>query len=472
MRLIRLTSPDQEAVGEFENLFPDIRVKPQSKIGLLSASLPLSLKKILIDANSNTIGFKTSGAGVNPDAYAVLTDGYYNNGELLAELNKQLNYALLITRPSDIGFQWNCQLDSTNHLDIQYRRSPYQKWNPPVRNENNINNAAGTFTATVAPVGYNTYIYTSQDFINTCGIFRCTVLNTGGFIMGLFQERADSTLLGPGDMFYGIGINVTNERYTFINDKIQYEYTPNTVALINDVVSIELSGGEIHLNVYRANNLLINLGTYPLDITESYKTGIALREALSSVNKVKWNADPREKQTLTGITMETYTDLDTEHNVEDFNLDFVNEPIVGAIPGPPPNPGARWVLLSFYTYTIRDILGFTKVRYRSQLNKHTFKSNNSLDSSNTPNSVVIELPSMSLESYDGKTSQRRNIVAVIPTLSQINNRLTFYAQNPIMLDMNNDHEFNIRKLSCRILDLDDTLLLLEKPGAEITLLIS
>jgi len=473
MRLIRLVSPNQEAIGEFENLFSsDIKVKHKSKIGLLSASLPLSLKKIIIDANTNTIGFRTSGRSLTPVSYAVLTNGYYTNGELLTELNKQLNYALLITRPSDIGFQWNCQLDSTNHLNIQYRRASYQVWNPPARNENNMDNtaAAGTFTPAVAPVGYNTYIYTSRDLINSCGIFRCTVRNTGSFIMGLFQNREDPTLLSPTDFYYGIGIN--NGKYSYLYNNVQTDYTPNTAPLLNDVVSIELSGGEILLNVYRANNLLINLGAYPLDNTESYKTGISLIQPASSVNNVRWNPDPRQTETLTGVTMETYNELDTENNVDDFILNFADEPTVGAIPGPPNNPGARWVLLRFSTIDIRNALGFSKSIHRTQLNRHTFKGNNSLDSSNTPNSVVIELPSLSLDSYDGKTSQRKNIIAVIPTLNQVNNRLTFYAQNPIMLDMNNDHEFNIRKISCRILDLDDAVLLLEQPGAEITLLIS
>jgi len=231
-------------------------------------------------------------------------------------------------------------------------------------------------------------------------------------------------------------------------------------------------GGEIQLNMYRSNNLLINLGEYPLDVTESYKTGISLIQTASSVNTVRWNPDPRQTETLTGVTMETYNELNTENNVDDFILNFADEPTVGAIPGPPPNPGARWVLLRFSTTSIRDALGFSKSIHRTQLNRHTFKGNNSLDSSNTPNSIVIELPSLSLDSYDGKSSQRKNIIAVIPTLNQVNNRLTFYAQNPIMLDMNNDYEFNIRKISCRILDLDDAVLLLEQPGAEITLLIS
>jgi len=468
MRLIRLVSPNKEAVGEFQNLFPDIRVKPQSKIGLLSASLPLSQKRIVINTSQNKLLFKTIDSEAN-FTEVTLDDGYYNNGEIVEELNNKLNYALSSTRNSNMGFQWNCLLDKTNRLEIQFRRGAYIPWIVPNGNVHNITiTAGGRYTPTIAPTGDNTFAVSSKHFINSCGVFRLKIKTTNDFIMGLFQEQADDTLLSATDMFYGIGIGSGN--YTYISNKVTFILGTPVPATIDDIISIDLSEGSFNFNVYRGGNLLATIVSFPLDVKESYKTGITLQNVISSVDTIRWNPDPRQSETVDGVTMETYTDIDTENNVHDYHLDF-SEPVLGAIPTPS-NRKNRWMRLNFNSDEIMKMLGFAVLRHRSQLLKHTFKATNPLDDSNTPNSVVIELPNLSLESYDGQTSQRRNILSIIPTLAQSNNRLTFYAPTPIMLSMNNDREFNLRQLSCRILDLNDTVLLLEQPGAEITLLIS
>jgi len=468
MRLIRLVSPNKEAVGEFQNLFPDIRVKPQSKIGLLSASLPLSHKKIEIEVNNNTIGFKT--ADTEPTfSQAILDNGYYNNGEITDHITKKLNYALSSTKVSNMGFQWNCILDKTNRLEIQYRRGEYLTWEAPITNRKNVKtNSSGTIYSTLAaPTGDNSFAFSSLSLINSCGVFRLRAKTTNKIIMGLFQEQASDLLLSASDLNYGIGINGGN--YFHIFNKVEIAPTVAVPAVNNDTLCILLSEGSINLDVYRNDNLLVTLASYPIDLKESYLTGFTLQATATTVDTIRWNPDPRQIQTLDGVTMETDNDMNTENNVENYHLDF-NELAVGTIPTPI-NKTNRRVTLKFYEEEFIQKLGFATLTYKSQLMKHTFRAFNSLDNTTTPNSVIIELPNISLESYDGQTSQRRNIVCIIPTLTKIDNRLIYNASTPIMLNMNNDHEFNLRQVSCRILDLDNELLLLSTPGAEITLLI-
>jgi hypothetical protein len=65
--------------------------------------------------------------------------------------------------------------------------------------------------------------------------------------------------------------------------------------------------------------------------------------------------------------------------------------------------------------------------------------------------LLIELPNLSMESYDGALSKQRPVIAYIPSLEVKNNELVYNAINPVMIDMNNAHAFNLNRVSVRLL---------------------
>jgi len=79
-----------------------------------------------------------------------------------------------------------------------------------------------------------------------------------------------------------------------------------------------------------------------------------------------------------------------------------------------------------------------------------------------------------LNSYDGLTSTRRNIVAIIPNqVSSSSEKLLYSVPNPIMLDIDNLYEMNLNSIRARIMSGDDAGSLLEvNDRIELTFLIS
>ena len=65
--------------------------------------------------------------------------------------------------------------------------------------------------------------------------------------------------------------------------------------------------------------------------------------------------------------------------------------------------------------------------------------------------MLVEIPSLTMESYDGSLNKRRPIIAYIPSLEILNNELTYSAVNPIMIDINNVNPILLNHIKVRIL---------------------
>ena len=69
---------------------------------------------------------------------------------------------------------------------------------------------------------------------------------------------------------------------------------------------------------------------------------------------------------------------------------------------------------------------------------------------NLSDSFVVQLLSLKLDSYDGLTGQRENILAVIPQ-SDNDNRLLYTPPYPVFLDIDNNQPLSIRNIRARVL---------------------
>ena len=125
MKLIKLSSPTS---GEFENLFnTDILIEPNSKVGLVSASVQLSDKTITIDSTNNLLEFRTQkkDGAVDRVYYDVnIETGFYTQTSFLKELTRAMNSALNNDVETSATIQWRCVMDGDN-LVMEMRRGAY-----------------------------------------------------------------------------------------------------------------------------------------------------------------------------------------------------------------------------------------------------------------------------------------------------------------------------------------------------------
>jgi hypothetical protein len=72
---------------------------------------------------------------------------------------------------------------------------------------------------------------------------------------------------------------------------------------------------------------------------------------------------------------------------------------------------------------------------------------------NLSDSFVVQLLSLKIDSYDGLTGGRENVLAVIPE-SDNAARLLYTPPYPLFLDLNNNKPLSIRNFSARVLRND------------------
>jgi len=466
--MLRLVAPSS-VVGEYTHIMnEDIIVKKNSKIGLLNCALPLSVKKIVLDATNNKIQFKVRKTGVLRDVF--LTPGNYNNEEFVDLLNKHLNSALdFRTIPSDGGFQHNFEINDDGKLEWQIARVYLESTVFPVANikDLTITGATRIIKRSNASADFKAFAFTDEFFIGSCGTYRCKLLALGLLIFGLSNEQADPTIMNPTDYEHGIYINIVTGLYQYIYDGKLYDTT--VVPTINDILSFDLNLGALEYNIYRADVLFETLHTVvDFDFDLQLNAAVSLHDNAGSISKCQWTKDPFMETTSDGVGYDSKINKKT--NVKNYN-NMTEVEALGAIPTPSNRHATRQFTYNFPQPKLATMCGFTILTKSTSLNEHAFVATNALDDSNTPANVIIELVNIPLETYDSRTHKRRNIVAIIPSLSLQNNKLVYDASPPIMLNMNNKYELNMREVSVRVLNIQDELLLLESPGAEITLLI-
>ena len=84
--------------------------------------------------------------------------------------------------------------------------------------------------------------------------------------------------------------------------------------------------------------------------------------------------------------------------------------------------------------------------------------------------LLVELPNLPMQSFDGALSKQRPVIAYIPSLEVKNNELVYNAIHPIMIDMNNAHAFNLNRVQVRLLTSSSSTVAIE--GASIVVVLS
>ena len=443
MKLIKLSS---DTSGEFENIFnTDIKVKPFSKIGLLSASVPLSSEIINIDNSNDQFEMRTQQNHL-PMYDVKIEEGNYTEPAFELELQRALNTALNHTVETSSTPQWKVQFltptsDTGRYLSLDFRRGKLDQdvidTSLSVSNNLTFSEVDDTFTKSSIGSDWGAFGITNGFFTNGCGesSFTVDVAATTKFAFGLLAEPTapGTTVLNPSDYDYCV-YSIEGEANYFFQSKGEEAVDTGVVQVDGVNVYATLSLGKlifyINISSTGAEHTLATITDWTY--TTNYHLAFNIRTTGGVIDKLEWDPDP----------FFTYVD--------------------GVLLNHP--PGNVYGGLLGQTQGIAEITFKSKARTGTYMGFHdpgysmkaaglswNLVAEESLREAVSFTDLLIELPNLSMESYDGALSEQRPVIAYIPSLEVKNNELVYNAINPVMIDMNNAHAFNLNRVSVRLL---------------------
>jgi hypothetical protein len=452
MKLLRLVSPKSQGLttSEWTNYFNDnFILKPQSKIGLLNASIPINNQNIVIDAANDTFEFKTADSA---DTNTVqLPNKTYDTQGFIDELTRSVHRKLNFRQPSDIGFHFATSVAEEtdgNHIVLSIARNKAERMKTLTNANITISPDGNTISKTTTTTDDKSFLYSSLPMLFSCSYLRTSVVVRGTMRLGL-TASFEGSLSFPDTLFkYAIGINGTgvNAKYVFQDETKNFVETSVGVNT-QDVISLDIYGGRIWYNIYRGANLLTTLHSMPIDTLDKLNAVVVLIHPDVQCSLPQLIYDPRFKVIEDDIIFEEYSSQSYIYKHTEQLADSL-----GAIPSAPTTLTNSIFTLTFTDTGLREVMGFASgsIKYKGEYT--TFKASSSVNELVLPKNLIVELQDLYLDTMDAGLGKRRNILAIIPQLTVRENNLIYECTStPIMLDLFNAMEINLRSLRIRIL---------------------
>tara|TARA_R110000803_G_scaffold89107_5_gene156260 strand:- start:2058 stop:3617 length:1560 start_codon:yes stop_codon:yes gene_type:complete len=498
MKLLRLTSTDKNAY--FDNTFnDDIVILPNSEVTLNSLSLELIPKAIEIDDVNNAITYQIkSGQGATIELSEVTYTEDTAKKELFNDITTKLNQSLTGgTDPDDVdlrptgialGLQFKANVVDetyttyftktyTGRFGVAYRikqerQLPATSWT--------LTNIAtsGTGNATAYKRGTGEHdagarALSKYPITKGCGHIRATFktyqgegdVKLRGVFMGITTNKDATT---RAECEFGIQYPYADGDFTMFKSGVATDLT-DIYTQEDGVGSIEIYNGKAYGVYYEWNN-----GNNGYD---RYFADDELTEADSITNyALELKADGSQKDyyfmyIIYGEDAETEINY-TIWNPDAWNSDETVPHDIGAkislraLPTPSPIPGIGYIefhpsLSHFlgYQHPRVPIVGTTKLGRPDWI----WGANFLFKSVILADSYYVELLTMNIDSYDGLTKGRKNILAVIPQTQQStstsNTNIVIYEPNfPVFLDLTNKAPITLRTIRARVLLSDGSQL--------------
>jgi hypothetical protein len=295
-------------------------------------------------------------------------------------------------------------------------------------------------------------------------------------IIGLVKQDRDPAKadLEDDDFKYAVKVadNTAADASVFWYRNVNGNYIETaTEAQANQTVVIRVSVGDVVYSIYNnAGNLINDLGNIPFDML-NYTVAIGIRDiaANSSYTMPKVIYDQEFQVTDNGIervqaNKSIYSYVDEQENAN-----------LGAIPTPAPNPGNIYMYINFIKPAFGKTLGFYLGQLSYQGVETKFDGGTAIGELIFPQTIICELVSIPLTSYDGLIGSKRNILSIMQNMRLNNEKLLYHTENPIFLDLNTATDLNLRSLRVKFLNRSDTEedddLIDVKDRIELTLLI-
>ena len=435
MKLIKLSS---DSSGEFENIFnTDILIEPFSKIGLVSASVPLSDKSVTIDETNNSFQMRTQ--KTDRDYYTCnLKTGYYSQTSFLQEMTRCLNSALNNDIETTATVQWRSDI-ITSKLQLEMKRGAINEnvveANLSKQVELTYNAGAKTYTKDTPGEDAGAFGVTANFFTGGCGEASLdTPLATSKIAIGLLEEQPNpnATVLETSDYNYVCFTATGSPNYQISSaDGV----VVSTVAQEDaDRIVMELSEGKLNFIVFKGGTPTI-LHSFD-DWAYSHSYYLAFNVRSGAIKDVVWSPDP-----FVELQDQVYIYPKASHN-DNVIYDLTQAGV-----------GGKASISFALKPTTGDYLGFHETVYEMpQTGKNwTLLADEALSEAVSFTDLLVEIPSLSMESFDGSLGRKRPIIGYIPSLEIKHNELVFFSHNPIMIDLSNVAAFNLNRVQVRLL---------------------
>ena len=465
MKLIRLTSNDR--TGYFDNRFDtDINIKEDSQIALRSCSFKTVISTLAVKNTNQDISFQIKNGEVKTIKLDSATYTASNQDVLFKEITDKLNLSLSVV-DRQIGLQFLAQVGpTTSKVEIGYKKALLTSVTDGLASNFYAKSASVLTTSLkVRQTGDNVTtdenrVYSKVPLGQGCAVFRAKIEtltadgaadNKNGFTMGLSStdpDTWDSVNITEAQKDYYIKVVRLGTNYQ--------EKTPTSpvddsgIALgdigenIGDVVEFAIELGKVKCRIYKnadatpeeifSDDYVVGTNYFPFITFQgnNNRTGLRL---------VAWNLDPYQIPAAPALQT---TELAFFEGADD------------SLNATPPNPtsggaGAKNILTLHED--LRSFFGYSFSVNEQISNNPNFVAEKNFLATLINDSFYIEMRNIELESYDGASGTRKNILSTIPKSD--NELLVEYEPNNLnFVDIKNIRSA-IRNIQCRILRIDD-----------------
>lgn len=471
MRLIRCITDNQNSI--FNNTFnSEITIKPNSKICLNSLTSEEAVEGLTINDANDTIRVQMTLTGIGGGIKTIrLTHRVYKDTDFdlfFKDFTDKLN-SVIVCGGIGVGYEYLVSLDNTGKVAVLGKISPFSEISPSSWIKNGTeyqvvqpnNKNVWSSASTEATDQNDISIGLEQLFCNGGAIFSCRI-NTlvdddptkQGFIMGLTDtDPTANPNYTTGIIKHAISVGSVNGTYAYITyGELKETLVPidyqSANSADNDILTITLTENKYEYKIYNKTNpngiLLHSVEKTEFNTNKLYPF-ICFRGGKDNckVDYVKYTPSP--------FNTSPYSQL-ISSSVEEI------QPFTAI---PTPSKRATQQFIEFANISLANYLGFNNQRNPPELpipnvyELNLIASQQFIPTSYT-DSFMVELLNLSVNSYDGATNGRRNLLAVVPQSYNEKQQIVFQASNLLWIDLLNSYPIDIRELKLRLIRNDGT----------------
>lgn len=502
MRLLRLTTESNDAI--FDNNFNhDILLQKDSQIGLQNINFKLETKSIRI-SNSNNVITYTLDEGTTIRTVRLLYGTFTENNilDLLEDISLKLNAQLLgndTSIPLELGKMWKVRIiDDKISTEVRTSNFNFRRddWTIPDYSNislsgNNdtsmesvlITNGTGN-TETNSNLLYNE----TQALTRGCGAMRVSInkfLDNGtgnednGFTFGVAKTPpSEWGLTGIPDtaIKYAIKLHKHSDNYSVYKDGVGWVATNigylaggglDSNQLQQDEVSLEINQGELKVLLSQYNSgtdqydddivlgngatgggstdpiVIDSTDLFPFIVIRGVSPNFSLRGFEITLNPFALS----KNNTFPPVNSPSFVSALYDDARNSILRKVAMKPLT--IPIPPENISIT------YSSELAEFLGYNKgtqpmpLQTPFEVHSVAFLGNDYYFINKT-GLYLLELLDISLDSYDGLTNNRRNIIATLP-ITVVNDIVVYEPSNVNFININNANQRALRNIKARLL---------------------
>jgi len=497
MKLIRLSTEGDKAF--FKSRFnTDVIIPADAQIALQNFTCEVDLPTLVVDAAQRGISIIVQqngfGGAIQIQNYAAVlttTEAPYNSSNwanLMTDIQNSLNnsvsfaaYDFLSIDDDNLNFgiEFGVGVNEALKTEIEYRYSVYNTHTSLLKlNDVNLDvTATGQYTAAGQTNGYTQAILGQIPVARGDGLWRCqldTCNNDPGAPAGLKEQgffigfsRLDVPNISPSNfptpdapvdnnddtIVFGVGLGFVGGNrvyYTQIgNDVVQSVVTPIYAGdgdATNDFLEIQLTGNKLFLRRYKTTaDYIDDIGSLELPGFNAEHTlyPVCFFHSAVTINHLTWMPTPFEPNVNLGT--QVYQNIPNDWD---------------QLMPVPSRQQTTESALYFDTPALADFLGYSTTAqggptyqsdtYQGGVLQNILLANNLFTPREQEPSLMVELVSHPVESFDSKTGTRRNLLSTHLRFDA-NGLVRFYPQRTF-LDLNNTSEINFKNVELRLVD--------------------